>query len=625
MGICGKGIDDRNRKNRNVHDNKESSMTENKKEIKLLKEENNSSFKKIYSISSINSKNEIEKNISNLKGTKSILNTTRATNILDIEENATFPPGEQRYILIKDSNKSKLIGKNDNLSKRVELFFSLNNVKNPNNLYSFHISIINNKKVGNSTYLGILKDGKGENIEFGNFFEVDYFFEREQTIIIEPQINGKQTVQKKSFILSSLMTSRESRISINFEEIGTMEISQKSKNQDNELNTEISCFQFLITLTNHIFLKSNAMKDIFYVIKNIKDGKKKRPIYKSYEYNFELNKEKNTAFISIDSDMLCNDNNSDIFFELYSLSINPKTCIGFCKFTLNKLKSNLEKDEIEKIEIESQEYGPLGNVKINYYSKEKISFEKFIKKGQINLEIAIDYTQSNGLPQNKSSLHYKYGKEPNDYEKAIRSCGDIIAYYDSDQLFPVYGFGGIPEGQKEVNHCFNINFNDDDPNISEVDNIIKFYKESLDKIKLYGPSYYSPVINKVIAEINNDLEKRPKENNYYILMILTDGIITDMIETIDCIVEGSKLPLSIVIIGIGDANFENMDILDGDKIPLINSYGEIRKRDIVQFVEFNKYKDENGINNGDDLAEEVLKEIPRQIEEYYHFCGKFYE
>jgi len=25
------------------------------------------------------------------------------------------------------------------------------------------------------------------------------------------------------------------------------------------------------------------------------------------------------------------------------------------------------------------------------------------------------------------------------------------------------------------------------------------------------------------------------------------------------------------------------------------------------------------------LAEEVLKEIPRQIEEFYKFCGKFYE
>ena len=155
--------------------------------------------------------------------------------------------------------------------------------------------------------------------------------------------------------------------------------------------------------------------------------------------------------------------------------------------------------------------------------------------------------------------------------------------------------------------------------------MLKFYKESLDKVKLHGPTYFAPVIKKVISNINYDLENRKFDNHYYILMILADGIIIDMIETIDYIVEGSKLPLSIVIIGIGDADFTNMEKLDGDKIPLVNSFGEIRKRDIVQFVEFNKFKDEKGVKNGDELAEEVLKEIPRQIEEYYHFCGKFYE
>ena len=128
-----------------------------------------------------------------------------------------------------------------------------------------------------------------------------------------------------------------------------------------------------------------------------------------------------------------------------------------------------------------------------------------------------------------------------------------------------------------------------------------------------------------MSEINNDLKNRKEENHYYVLMILTDGIIIDQIKTINCIVEASKLPLSIIIIRIGNADFTNMKILDGDEKPLANSFGEIRKRDIEQFVKFNKFKDENDIKDGDELAAEVLKEIPRQIEEYYHYCGKFYE
>ena len=102
-----------------------------------------------------------------------------------------------------------------------------------------------------------------------------------------------------------------------------------------------------------------------------------------------------------------------------------------------KLKANLSQDKFEILDIESKEYGKLGVLKISYNKKNKIGIEQFVKKGQINLEIAIDYTKSNEPPEKENSLHYKNGKTPNDYEKAINSCVKIIAYYDGDQLFPV--------------------------------------------------------------------------------------------------------------------------------------------------------------------------------------------
>ena len=572
-------------------------------------------------------RNSVENhNIMHTQESNIISNTTRESLFLiDTNNNIPFPKGEHRFDLIKDLNEFKLIEKVDDLRERVELFFTLNNIQNPNNLYSFDIFIINNKRTGIKTFLGDLNEGKGKTIEFGKSFEVDYFFEREQKVIIEPKINGTKTGIKKEFILVNLMTKREGKINIDIENIGNLEISQKNAKREEEIKKEISCFQFFITLDNDIFKNPKNLENIFYVIRNIKDGQSKRPVYKSHEYNFELNKEKQTSLISFDSDLLCSNNDMEIFFELYSPSIKKNKYIGDNSFTLNKLKSNIKKDINETIEIKSQEYGKLGVLKILCDNKKTLGIEKYVKNGKINLEIAIDFTSSNGSPDNKESLHYKDGKTPNDYEKAIKSCGDIIAHYDDDQLFPVYGFGGIPQGKKEVSHCFNINFSEDDANITEVNNIIKFYKESLDKIVFSGPTLFSPVINKVITNIKNDLKNRPSENNYYILMILTDGIINDMVDTIDLIVEGSKLPFSIIIVGVGNADFSNMEELDGDTIPLVNSFGEIRKRDIVQFVEFNKFKDEKGVRNGDELAEEVLKEIPRQIEEYYHFCGKFYE
>jgi hypothetical protein len=97
-----------------------------------------------------------------------------------------------------------------------------------------------------------------------------------------------------------------------------------------------------------------------------------------------------------------------------------------------------------------------------------------------------------------------------------------------------------------------------------------------------------------------------------------------MKDTIDLIVEASYLPLSIIIVGIGNEDFTFMEQLDGDEIPLTNSKGEKRKRDIVQFIKFNNFKNNNAIDIGTDFAEEVLKEIPTQIEEYYNKVGKLY-
>ena len=51
-------------------------------------------------------------------------------------------------------------------------------------------------------------------------------------------------------------------------------------------------------------------------------------------------------------------------------------------------------------------------------------------------------------------------------------------------------------------------------------------------------------------------------------MILTDGIISDLEKTIDQIVRGADLPLSIVIVGVGNADFTSMDVLDADDKPL---------------------------------------------------------
>lgn len=58
-----------------------------------------------------------------------------------------------------------------------------------------------------------------------------------------------------------------------------------------------------------------------------------------------------------------------------------------------------------------------------------------------------------------------------------------------------------------------------------------------------------------------------------------------MDKVIDLIIRCTSLPLSIIIVGIGAADFSNMERLDGDN-GLYDSKGRKAARDIVQFVPF---------------------------------------
>ena len=71
---------------------------------------------------------------------------------------------------------------------------------------------------------------------------------------------------------------------------------------------------------------------------------------------------------------------------------------------------------------------------------------------------------------------------------------------------------------------------------------------------------------------------------------MTDGVITDIYETRDAVVKASHLPMSIIIVGIGEADFTDMRMLDGDDGTLKSPSGEPTARDIVQFVPFRDFK-----------------------------------
>ena len=110
-----------------------------------------------------------------------------------------------------------------------------------------------------------------------------------------------------------------------------------------------------------------------------------------------------------------------------------------------------------------------------------------------------------------------------------------------------------------------------------------------------------------------------KPTNYSILLIITDGIITDMEDTKRAIIKASMLPLSIIIVGVGDEDFTQMKQLDSDT-NLLQIGNNVAERDTVQFVEI-KTREEEGkmvLMNKEEFAKEALKEIPQQVTDWMY-------
>ncbi|KAK7337838.1 hypothetical protein VNO77_18425 [Canavalia gladiata] len=244
-----------------------------------------------------------------------------------------------------------------------------------------------------------------------------------------------------------------------------------------------------------------------------------------------------------------------------------------------------------------------------YCEKQQFSFIDYISSGfELNFMVAVDFTASNGNPQSSDSLHYidLYGRL-NSYQKAIMEVGDVIQFYDSDRQFPAWGFGGkIPDGT--VSHCFNLNGSSGGSEVVGVEGIMDAYARAIRRVSLSGPTLFGPVIN-MAAQIAAQSLSSYNSTKYYVLLIITDGVVTDLQETINALVKASDLPLSILIVGIGSADFTSMEVLDADNgRRLESSTGRIATRDIVQFVPMRE------VQSGQiSVVQALLEELPQQF------------
>ena len=475
----------------------------------------------------------------------------------------------------------------EHLTEKIKLEFSLRNCSS-GKIYSINTFFLEDDK---NSFTSDEKKPNNSEINFDKMFICDYYFEKEQNMQIimfkedDPPVtivtNLAEIVGSKYSVYTKQMESKEMLI-IKAVKLGTgksyvdINISIKNNNPNDNYLTK-----------NKLIFEINCKNKKIYSSESVSD-------------------EGNYARINIPSNLL-----------------SPEYKVNICDADSKNIKASYSK-LIES--LKAQKYNNTNNnnlqlkipisktISLSIYDnsvfEENISFFDLISSGvRLNLSIGIDFTGSNGHPLDQNTLHCIINDGPNDYEKVIKSIGNILSNYNYKKLYPAYGFGAIINSSpyNEVSMCFNINFKEY-PEINTINGVIDVYRACLEKLTFAGPTYFAPIIKKVIETI------RLRDNNleYNILLILTDGVIDDIQDTIDALVEGSFLPLSVIIVGIGDADFSKMVVLDGNEIPLVSSQNIKWLRDLVQFIQYNKYK-----NNEQRLTKEILEEIPRQIVEYY--------
>ena len=477
-----------------------------------------------------------------------------------------------------DSEISGIKSSNSNLYEKVKLEFSV--LHPEEGAYSIQAKLYDVQVLDFTSE--IKKSIAKQKIVFEKFFVCDFRFEKQQNLQIT--LNKNNNPIEINTTLGNIIGSLNGTFIKDFDKDQSLVIKVKKLGKEEDL------------LNIRINLKNNSDPNFFinnklYYLITCRNN----DIYKSAEIS-----------------------NNGIFapIQIPTCLLQPSYTISFYNFfnkpifTYNRTTQDVKaKNKFQiKINFLNDKYLLLED---NSEIIKKFTFLDYLNSGvKIALSIGIDFSISNELSSNNGTLHSLQG--PNDYERAIISCANILGYYDYDQLFPVFGFGAIINDtySNVPSMCFNLNFADN-PDIYTINNVLKAYRDCIQQNKLTfsGPSQFAPLIRKVISRINQrDIFE------YHILLILTDGVIDDLQQTIDILVEASLLPLSVIIVGIGNADFKKMEILDGDEIPLTSSTGKKRMRDLVQFVPFSKYQ-----NNAEKLSMEVLAEIPRQIVEYYQF------
>ncbi|KAL0483675.1 hypothetical protein AKO1_013980 [Acrasis kona] len=420
--------------------------------------------------------------------------------------------------------------------------------------------------------------------QFVNSVRVRYRFEKKQ--VLQFRISDENPLDYTQCTLASIINS-----------VGVVSLPLNNKERKNVLLhirwEKVASLKGEISLRPRVelppkgILKTKPLTEVELVIKReLSDGTRQL-----------VNRSKLTPglVLSFASEQISGDNeNAPLHFEVFKATRTKPigaliTCLNSLS-TKHNTSCRLTNSKSNRIKNK----GTLFLDKIEY--KRHFPFVDYVSCGHhINIMYAIDFSTYNGI-------HHELKDDSlNCYQKAIKSIGSILDAYDNDHLVP-----SVWIRRPSASILSSLGLLTPSLYVKGVDGIMDAYKHALSIVKPNNVNNLAKVISTAAGYARSGGTSR-----YQVCLVLTAGSVDDMTQTVDQIVKASGLPLSVIIVGIGNGNFTNMRILDGDAKTL-QSKGKDATRDIIQFVPFlSEYS-----NNLEELNRLVLEEVPKQFCSY---------
>ncbi|KAK2572719.1 Copine-1 [Acropora cervicornis] len=203
----------------------------------------------------------------------------------------------------------------------------------------------------------------------------------------------------------------------------------------------------------------------------------------------------------------------------------------------------------------------------------------------IRMVCALDFTMSNGTPLTKGSLHTS-DEEKNEYVRTLAYLGKVLATFGEDHKIPAYGFGAKAASTGPLPYI-----------------IIDAYWKRLEDVSLGGPTYLAPVVQEIAAYAEKEVSQ--SSQHYTIGLVIVDGIVNDVDNLIEKLIDIGHLPLSIVV----------EELFSKNRRQLRSKEGKTLVRNNTDFLSVRRHA--NNLGNNDSTAREIFANISQQIVTFF--------